>query len=59
MVENVRIVLVDDHPVFRLGMSDLINGNRGLRVCGNAEDTNEALTVVSELNPDLVIVDIT
>lgn len=57
--KNVRILLVDDHPVFRLGMSDLINGTDGLTVCGSAEDTNEALNAISELHPQLIIIDIT
>ncbi len=57
--KNIRILLVDDHPVFRFGMRELINGTEGLFVCGGAEDAIEALRAIEELRPDLVIVDIT
>lgn len=54
-----RILLVDDHPIVRQGMAQLINGEPDLIVCGEADDAQRALTAVSNLQPDLVIVDIT
>lgn len=57
--ERARILLVDDHPVFQLGMSELINGAEDLYVCGNAEDANDAIKAIEALDPDLVIIDIT
>lgn len=54
-----KILLVDDHPVFRLGMSELINGAEGLVVCGDAENEKDALGQINRLRPDLVVVDIT
>jgi DNA-binding NarL/FixJ family response regulator len=56
--EQIRIVLVDDHPVFRLGLRELINQEKDLLVCGEAEDATKALSEIQSLQPDMVIVDI-
>lgn len=57
-VKTKRIVVVDDHPVIREGLKKLLETESDLAVCGQAEDAFEALGVISELKPDLVIVDI-
>ncbi|TVR53083.1 MAG: DNA-binding response regulator [Puniceicoccaceae bacterium] len=54
----VRVFLVDDHPLVRQGLAQVVNSEEGLTVCGEAEDAREALKAVSTLKPDLVIVDI-
>ncbi|HLZ20221.1 MAG TPA: response regulator transcription factor [Smithellaceae bacterium] len=54
-----RILIVDDHPIFRKGLSQLINQEDDLCVCGEADDYLGALKTVSELKPAMVIVDIT
>lgn len=54
-----RIFIVDDHPVFRKGLSQLINEEKDMTVCGEAEDVNEARRAVAQASPDMVIVDIT
>jgi DNA-binding NarL/FixJ family response regulator len=53
-----RIVIVDDHPLFRHGLSQLINSNSDYLVCGEASGTPEGLSVIRKLKPDLVIVDL-
>jgi DNA-binding NarL/FixJ family response regulator len=53
-----RVLLVDDHAVFRLGMAQLINREPDLIVCGEEEDAPSALTAIEGARPDLVIVDI-
>ena len=53
-----RIVIVDDHPLFRHGLTELISSNGAFTVCGEASAAPEALTVVRKLKPDLVIVDL-
>ena len=54
-----RVLLVDDHPLMRLGMSQLIDRQPDLVVCGQAEDAHEALKCVAALNPDVVVLDLT
>ena len=53
-----RIVLVDGHPVMRLGLSRLINLEPGFVVSGEAGTAAEALELISKHRPDLVLVDI-
>ena len=53
-----KILVVEDHPIFRLGISELINQEDDLVVCGDAEDVNQALGEIERHDPDLVVVDI-
>jgi len=56
---NKRTVLiVDDHPIVRQGLALLIDQEKDLEVCGQAEDAHEAMQAIRQLNPDMVIVDI-
>ncbi len=54
----IRVVVVDDHPVFRIGMSALLQEIDGLDVVGEAATEAEAVEVVSELRPDVVLMDL-
>lgn len=53
-----RILVVDDHPVTRLGLSALIGRERDLVVCGEAGSSPDAVELVPRLAPDLAIVDL-
>ena len=53
-----RIVIVDDHPLFRKGLEQLIHSEDGFAVCGEANNAPEAMDVIRKLNPDLAIVDL-
>jgi DNA-binding NarL/FixJ family response regulator len=54
-----RIVIVDDHPLFRKGLEQLINSsNDDFHICGEAGDAAEGMSVIRELKPDLAIVDL-
>src|SRR2546427_1597822 len=57
--EVKRIVIVDDHPLFRKGLEQLIQSEDGFAVCGEANNAPEAMDVIRKLNPDLAIVDLT
>src|ERR1700722_19711625 len=52
------ILIVDDHPIVRQGLALLINREPDLAVCGGAEEAGEALRLIDEMKPDLVVVDI-
>jgi DNA-binding NarL/FixJ family response regulator len=54
-----RIVLIDDHPMVRERLAEVINRETDMVVCGEAEDRGSALEVISRENPDLAIVDLT
>lgn len=53
-----NILLVDDHPLMRKGLALTLDAETDLRVVGQAEDAEAALQMVDELEPDIVIVDI-
>jgi DNA-binding NarL/FixJ family response regulator len=57
-LRKTRIFLVDDHPIVRIGLTELINQKRDLVVCGDAESAEAALQAIPVLHPDLVIVDL-
>jgi DNA-binding NarL/FixJ family response regulator len=56
--EVKRIVIVDDHPLFRKGLEELIHSDGAFAVCGQAGNAAEAMGVIRKLNPDLAIVDL-
>ena len=56
--EKRKILLVEDHPIFRLGMSEMINDEKDMIVCGYTDNVRQALDIIPELSPDLVIADI-
>lgn len=56
--KKTRIIIVDDHPIVRQGLENLINRQKDLIVCKQAEDAKQAMKAIGKLNPDIVIVDI-
>lgn len=54
----VRVLLADDHPVFRLGLRNLLGGHGDLVVVGEASSGVEAVELAWSLQPDLVVMDI-
>lgn len=58
-IGKAKIIIVDDHPIVRQGLADLINQEKDFIVCGQAEDAAGAMKAIKDLEPDLVIVDIT
>jgi DNA-binding NarL/FixJ family response regulator len=54
-----KVFIVEDHPAFREGLVQIVNGEEDLRVCGFAGNATQALKAIGALQPDLVLVDIT
>jgi DNA-binding NarL/FixJ family response regulator len=52
------IVIVDDHPLFRKGLGELIQSESNFAVCGEADNASEAMDLIRKLAPDLAIVDL-
>ncbi|THB81235.1 MAG: DNA-binding response regulator [Desulfobacteraceae bacterium] len=59
MTKKKKIVLVEDHPIFRLGLAELINQENDLEVIGWAKNVSRGIDEIARLQPDLVIADIT
>jgi DNA-binding NarL/FixJ family response regulator len=53
-----RILIVDDHPLFREGLQQMIDRNPELTVCGEAANAAEAVEAIRKTKPDLALVDI-
>ena len=58
MSETVNVVLVDDHTLFRKGLAELLEHSGQVRVVGMTGDHEETRTQLSELKPDVVIMDL-
>lgn len=53
-----RVLVVDDHPIVRQGLTLLINRESDLTVCGEAEDAHTAMQSLTATRPDILVVDI-
>ncbi len=59
MLEEIRLLLVDDHEIVRTGISMLLESETDLSIVGEASTGAQALEMASQLQPDVVIMDIT
>ena len=55
---NYSVLIIDDHPLFSRGLSQLIETQKDYKVTGIAKDHDEAMNMLNELSPDLAIVDL-
>lgn len=58
MEKNLRVVVVDDHTLFRTGIVSLLKQQNNMDVVGEGKNGEEAITLVQDLLPDLVLMDI-
>jgi DNA-binding NarL/FixJ family response regulator len=57
-MNTFRILVADDHPIFRFGLCSLLSSHKGWEICGEAVDGREAVEKCKRLKPDLLILDI-
>lgn len=55
---SVRILVTDDHPVVRAGLSGMLSGEPDFEVVGEAQNGKEAVALAGELKPDVVLMDL-
>lgn len=58
MTKEIRVVVADDHPIFREGLRQVITAVRGLEVVGEAGDGEAALSLIEAARPDVAILDV-
>lgn len=56
--DQARVVIADDHPLYREGLAGLLGTTEDLRVVGQASTGREAVALVTELDPDLLVLDL-
>lgn len=56
---NVKVLLVEDHPIFRDHLAQLIKQELGMTICGQADNVQHAKKLIEETHPDIALVDIT
>jgi two-component system, NarL family, nitrate/nitrite response regulator NarL len=55
---RIRVLIADDHPIFRIGMRTLISTEPSLDLVGEAEDGDRAIELVQALHPDILLLDL-
>ncbi len=54
----IRVLIADDHPLMRKGLTDILDGVEGIEVVGAAEDGAAAIALAYAVKPDIVLMDI-
>ena len=58
MSKSINVVIVDDHPIFRQGLSVTIEKNKNLKVIGEADNGETAIELTRDLRPDVLLLDV-
>lgn len=57
-MEKIRLLIADDHPIFRQGLRGVLSGEPDIEIAGEASDGNQAIELARTLSPDVVLVDV-
>ena len=55
---GIRVMLVDDHPIMRMGLQEILEDSGGFEIVGHASDGVEAVGAAEELHPDVIVMDV-
>ncbi len=58
MNKVIKVIIADDHPIFRNGLRQIIESESSIKIIGEADNGQKALDYITELNPDIAILDI-
>ncbi|MBS1550477.1 MAG: response regulator transcription factor [Bacteroidetes bacterium] len=58
MPDRIRIIIADDHPIFRGGLRQIISADKTIEIIGEADNGEKALELIQELKPDIAVLDI-
>ena len=58
LTSEIRVLVVDDHPVVRMGLGSMLGSQKGIKVVGMVASGGEALTSLPEVRPDVVMMDL-
>ena len=58
MTDKTRVLIIDDHPLFRRGVSQLLELNQGFALVGEAASGQEGIDLAKQLDPDLILLDL-
>ncbi|WP_296591129.1 two-component system response regulator NarL [Methylophaga sp.] len=58
MTEKIRVLLIDDHPLFRKGVGQIISDDSSFEIVGEAASGQEGIDLALEVKPDLVLLDL-
>ena len=53
-----KLIIIDDHPIVAYGISQLLEDEGEIEICGSATDANSALTLIDKHDPDMAVIDI-
>lgn len=57
-MNKIRILIIDDHAIMRMGLASLLSSEPGLEIVGEAEDGGSGIRLAAELKPDVIIMDL-
>ena len=55
---NIKVLIVDDHTLFRKGLMNLLQQQKGIEVVGEAKDGEEGIQMAQKLHPDVILMDV-
>ena len=58
MPQTIKIIIVDDHQIIRDGLTNMLQDPEDIRICGSASDYQQAIDLCRQVNPDIVITDL-